>query len=164
MPHLVDREHGRFLGDFDTREEAQARLDELLGLARAVEIQFARPVPHQKCWPCKSNSVRLGSAPRAPDAGLPRDVGFDERADVVRVQLDRRRHGVRLARLVELDVGCLRFARTFQNDPVPARRAKDEPAVAPAGCRVVLLDGELQSRLPAYLSGGVDVRDTDLPR
>jgi hypothetical protein len=163
MAHLVEREHRRFLGDFDTREEAQARLDELLGLARAVEISLLGQ-PHQKCWPCKSNSVRLGSAPRAPDAGLPRNVGFDERADVVRVQLDQRRHGVRLARLVELDVGCLPFARTFQSDPVPARRAKDEPAVAPAGCRVVLLDGELQSRLPAYLSGGVDVRDTDLPR
>jgi hypothetical protein len=31
MYHIVDREHRRFRGDFDTREEAEARLAELLG-------------------------------------------------------------------------------------------------------------------------------------
>jgi hypothetical protein len=38
MYHVVDSEHRRFLGDFDTSEEAQARLDELLGRAQSDRI------------------------------------------------------------------------------------------------------------------------------
>jgi hypothetical protein len=37
MYHIVDREHRRFVGDFDTREEAEARLAELLEKDPAAE-------------------------------------------------------------------------------------------------------------------------------
>jgi hypothetical protein len=35
--HIADREHRRFVGDFDTREEAEARLAKLLAEDPAAE-------------------------------------------------------------------------------------------------------------------------------